>query len=132
MFFFVIKNSAPRKFCIWVNKKGWACVYDTRQLMWGVDAPWTVHVTPLDIPKMPFHHFIGSITVFFSWWCDACFNWCLSLGTMDLSFSFSFFSLFSLKNYSLTLLIVDISTSVPILLISNFLFWSFYRSFICF
>jgi hypothetical protein len=95
-------------------------VYDTQQLMGGIGAPWAVHVTPLDIPKMPFHHFIGSITVFSSWWCDVCFNWCSSLGTVGLSFSFSFFSPSSLKNYSLTILIVDISTSVPILLISNF------------
>ena len=44
-------------------------------------------------------------------------------------FSFSFASL---ENYSLALLVVDISTSISILLISHFLSLSFYRNFIYF
>jgi hypothetical protein len=45
---------------------------------------------------------------------------------------FSFFYLSSLKNCNLALLVVGISTSILIFLISNFLSWSFSRSFICF
>jgi len=47
-------------------------------------------------------------------------------------FLFSPSSLMSLKNYSLTLLVFGISTSVLILLMSNFWSWSFCISFIYF
>jgi hypothetical protein len=45
---------------------------------------------------------------------------------------FPFFYLFSLENYSLTLFVICIWTSVLILLILNFFSWTSYRSFICF
>jgi hypothetical protein len=45
---------------------------------------------------------------------------------------FSFFSLSFTANYSLILLVVDISTFVLILMISNFWSRPFYTSFICF
>ena len=43
---------------------------------------------------------------------------------------FPLLSLSFLKNYSLVLLVIDISTLVLIFFISNFWFWSFYRSLI--
>jgi len=45
---------------------------------------------------------------------------------------FFVFSLLSPKNYSLTLFVVGILTSVLVLLIFNFCSWLFYRSFIYF
>ena len=77
--------------------------------------------------KMFFHHVIGSTAMFSSCWCGACSWWCFILASMKLFFSF--FSLFSPKNYNLVLLVVSSSTSIFI-----FNFWSrlFYRSFICF
>jgi uncharacterized membrane protein len=47
-------------------------------------------------------------------------------------FFFPFFSLFSPKNNNLAVFVVDISTSILLLLISDFFSWLFSRSFICF
>jgi hypothetical protein len=47
------------------------------------------------------------------------------------AFFFPFFSLFSPKNNNLAVFVVDISTSILLLLISDFFSWLF-RSFICF
>jgi hypothetical protein len=62
------------------------------------------------------------IMSFFFWWPSL----------VLVSLFFSFFSFSSIKNYSSTLLVVDISTSVLILFIFNFWSWPFCRSFICF
>jgi hypothetical protein len=70
--------------------------------------------------KMSFWHFVRSFGMFSFRWYDACLRW----------WSFFFPSSLLPKNYSLILLIVDISTSVVIFFIFNFWSWPFYKSFI--
>jgi len=60
--------------------------------------------------KISFHCVIEGVTTSFSWWCSACRRW---------AFLFLLFFLHS-KSYNLTLFVIDISTSILILFISNF------------
>jgi len=77
-----------------------------------------------------FRHIVGNVIVSFSYWCRGCHQWWSGLASVGAFFFPS--SLLSLKNYSLTLLVFGISTSVLILLMSNFWSWSFCISFIYF
>jgi hypothetical protein len=85
--------------------------------------------TPLSIQKCPSTMLLKASMYLLSYGVT-----CVSVGGLiccQWTF-FPSFSLFSPGNYSLTLLVVDISTLVHILLISNFYSWHFCRNFICF
>jgi hypothetical protein len=122
MFFFIIINLVKGKFGIWPKKITGA---------WEVCTHFGQCVGHFLASKMPFHRVIESATMFFFLWSSACWHCLFSLLPVDLSFP-PFFSLYSFENYCLTLFVVYISTSVLLLLISNFCSWSFYISFICF
>jgi len=79
--------------------------------------------------KILFRHIVGNFIVSFSYWCGGCHRWWSGLASVGFFFPSS---LLSLKNYSLTLLVFGISTSVLILLMSNFWSWPFCISFIYF
>ena len=82
-------------------------------------------------PKKLFYYVVGSVAIFSFYWCGAYLRWWSGMLLVGLYFIFSY-SLSFYENYKLTLLVVNNSISVPILLI--FLFWSYpsYKSFICF
>jgi hypothetical protein len=107
-------------------------VYDTRKCVRGTYLFFVVSVATLNFKK---YFFVVSLNALHCplpcgaarvnvdgtvccWWAS-------------LSY-FIFFSLFSLKNYNLTLFIVGISILVLNYFISNFCSWLFCRSFICF
>ena len=75
--------------------------------------------------KMPSYCIIRCVAASSSCWSDVCRRWWAFL------FS-SVFSLSSLKNYSLAIFVVVISTLVLIHLISNFFSCPFRRNFTCF
>jgi len=84
--------------------------------------------------KFTFRHVIGSVALFFFffllvWHMLVVVRWFV---VDELFFPSLLFSLFLKKNYNLTIFIVDISTSILILLISSFVSWLFCRNSICF
>jgi hypothetical protein len=84
--------------------------------------------------KFTFRHVIGSVALFFFffllvWHMLVVVRWFV---VDELFFPSLLFSLFLKKNYNLIIFIVDISTSILILLISSFVSWLFCKNSICF
>jgi hypothetical protein len=80
--------------------------------------------------KMLFYRVCWNVLVSSFYLCDMCLRWWSGLALVDLLFFL--FSLPTLKNYNLILLVIGISTSVIIFLISHFRSWFSCKNFICF
>ena len=107
--FFVIKKSTQSHFCIQLNKKQKTCVSCSHS-----------------VQKCHFAVYLEASSCSFFISVANVFSGNLVCRRRAFLFFFpAFFSLFSLENYSLALLVVRISTSFLILLISHFQSWFF-------
>jgi hypothetical protein len=117
--FFIITQSTQEQFHIWLNKK--KIGVHGRHMCLSSGA-----YSASQCPKIPFHHAVGSITMYSSCWCN------VSLLVVWFGDNKIFFSFSPPKYCSLALLVVNISTPVLIILIFNFWCWFFCKSFMCF